>query len=292
MLYLTHDKKKAYKLACEEVLMGQRIDRGGAGIRVSYDTLNSLVHKLLHASSLIVLGRQHLWHLRRALRAQFQLAKSRCALYRDAQLELMWWIARLAQPHEEGVPLASRGSFPMSGDPAVVDSYSDASRERNTAGASGYGAWCVLNGVFCYVERRWTQYEVRNFSINVLEYAAMNIGTFTFLAEARRLGLPVQYIREHTDNSAAEAVAERGRPSTLEMSELTRRRYTRLVDENAYTATFRIASVDNDIADGLSRGGDKLAAAIRMAVSAGLKVRRLAPDPQENNLRLILATQA
>jgi hypothetical protein len=180
----------------------------------------------------------------------------------------------------------------MSGDPSVVDSYSDASRERKDAGTSGYGAWCVLNGVFCYVERRWTAHELRTYSINVLEYAAMNIGTFTFLAAARELGLPVSYVREHTDNSAAEAVAERGRPHTYEMSTLTRRRYERLVNERAYAATFRIASVDNDIADGLSRGSDKLAAAIRMAVSAGLKVRRLRPDPAENDLRSILGSGA
>jgi hypothetical protein len=76
MLYLTHAKKQAYAAACTGVLQGEKLGKGGHGVLVKYDELNSLVHKLLHASSLIVLGRQHLWHLRRALQAQFNLARS------------------------------------------------------------------------------------------------------------------------------------------------------------------------------------------------------------------------
>ena len=89
-------------------------------------------------------------------------------------------------------------------------------------------------------------------------------------------------------NTAAEHVAERGRPQTYEMHELTLHRYQRLVRESSTTATSRITSVDNDIADWLSRGGEKLATAIRQAVQAGLAIRRLAIDPIENDLQAML----
>lgn len=253
-----------------------------------YNHLNSLVHKLLHAASLIVLGRQHLWHLKAALRVRNSLRCGGCILHQPALNELEWWIGRLDQPLEEGVPLASRSSFPSSGDPSVLDSYSDASREQKSASSSGLGAWCVIAGDFCFVERRWTDHERRHYSINVLEYAAMNIGSFTFLREARRRGLLVTHIREHTDNTAAEWASERGRPSTREMHVLTERRYDRLRKEGVYAASFRVASIDNDIADGLSRGGDKLQDAIRMAVQAGLTVRRLEPDSDEDSVSFIL----
>ena len=205
-----------------------------------------------------------------------------------AQAELKWWIARLEQPHEEGVPLATRGSFPTSGDPSVLDSYSDASRERGSTSRSGGGAWCIIAGVFCFIERRWTAHERESYSINVLEYAAMNMGSFTFIKEARARGLPISHLREHVDNSAAECVAERGRPKTERMQVLTQRRYQRLADEKVYSAVFRIASVDNDIADGLSRGGSMLQNAIKMAVQAGLTVRRLEIDCIEDELQYFL----
>ena len=116
----------------------------------------------------------------------------------------------------------------------------------------------------------------------------MNIGSFTFISAAKRMGRPIEHVREHVDNSAAEMVAERGRPRTWEMHVLTQRRYHRLVREQVTSAVFRVASVDNDVADGLSRGGTKLADAIRMAVQAGLTVRRLEPDQQENDLKAVL----
>ena len=286
ILYLTVLKKRAYSADARAAINGRKASRGGT--IVPYNHLNSLVHKLLHAASLIVLGRQHLWHLKAALRVRNSLRCGGCILHQPALNELEWWIGRLDQPLEEGVPLASRSSFPSSGDPSVLDSYSDASREQKSASSSGLGAWCVIAGDFCFVERRWTDHERRHYSINVLEYAAMNIGSFTFLREARRRGLPVTHIREHTDNTAAEWASERGRPSTREMHVLTERRYDRLRKEGVYAASFRVASIDNDIADGLSRGGDKLQDAIRMAVQAGLTVRRLEPDSDEDSVSFIL----
>ena len=287
-LYLTSEKKETYRLECLAAKAGPTLHRAGGGVTVPYGDLNSLVHKLIHAASVHILGRQRLWHLKAALRAKTNLSSGQCILHKAALLELDWWVERLESSTEEGVPIAHRLGFPESGDPAVIDTYSDASRELKSPGSSGGGAWCIMNGTFYFIERRWTDHERMTYSINVLEYAIMNMGTFTFVQEARRLRLPVSHAREHTDNTAAEHVAERGRPQTYEMHELTQHRYQRMVRESFNTATLRITSEDNDVADGLSRGGAKLASALIMAVQAGLAVERLAIDPIENNLQAML----
>ena len=287
-LYLTSEKKETYRLECLAAKAGPTLHRAGGGVTVPYGDLNSLVHKLIHAASVHILGRQRLWHLKAALRAKTNLSSGQCILHKAALLELDWWVERLESSTEEGVPIAHRLGFPESGDPAVIDTYSDASRELKSPGSSGGGAWCIMNGTFYFIERRWTDHERMTYSINVLEYAIMNMGTFTFVQEARRLRLPVSHAREHTDNTAAEHVAERGRPQTYEMHELTQHRYQRMVRESFNTATLRITSEDNDVADGLSRGGAKLASALIMAVRAGLAVERLAIDPIENNLQAML----
>lgn len=285
-LYLTPEKRRAYSLLCEAVVDGPRASRGGT--IVPFEDLNSLMHKLLHAASLIVLGRQHLFHVKKALHMRTNLRCGSCLLHEPALTELRWWIHRLSDSADEGVPIASRSLFPQSGDPSVVDSYSDASRELDSASSSGAGAWCIMGGTFCYVERRWTEHERYSYSINVLEYAAMNMALFSFASEARRLGLPVTHYREHVDNTAAEHVSERGRPHTAEMHALTQYRYTRMREEQIVSASFRVASVDNDVADGLSRGGQKMADALRMAVQAGLIVRRLEIDPTAGDLAKLL----
>ena len=116
----------------------------------------------------------------------------------------------------------------------------------------------------------------------------MNIAVFTFAAEARRRGVQLTHVREYVDNSAAEAVADRGRPHTEGMHLLTEYRYRRLSSMGLLSAVFRIASVDNDIADGLSRGGQKLGDALRMAAQAGLVLHRLQPDADANSIQRLL----
>ena len=81
-------------------------------VMVSSDDLNSVVHKLLHASLCIVLGRQHVHHLMRALRAATRLFHHRSTLGKLALRELVWWLAQLRKPDSEGVPMASRRTFP------------------------------------------------------------------------------------------------------------------------------------------------------------------------------------
>ena len=85
------------------------------------------------------------------------------------------------------------------------------------------------------------------------------------------------HLFEFTDNTAAEHSAERGKPRAAKLGELVRQRYDALYSLGVSATAERVASVDNDVADGLSRSGAKLADALRTAAAAGYRVRRLQP---------------
>ena len=189
--------------------------------------------------------------------------------------ELQWWLAAFSSTRYSSIPLASRLVFPDPCDKGVLAAYSDASRELASPESSGWGAWAVVAREVVYVEGRWLPWELQNLSINVLELAAMQFGTFTFMAHAGARGAAVTHVIEFTDNTAAEHSAERGRPSNWRMQALVKWRYDRLEQLGIHSAVTRVASVDNDVADGLSRGGDMMRDALRMARSLGLPLRRL-----------------
>ena len=283
-MLITKDKRGWYVVDILDMLQATEaeLEKEG-GVRVSADDLNSVVHKLLHASTCIVLGRQHIHHLMRCLQASKDARGGSAVLGSLAKQELRWWLAQLRKQDSEGVPMASRQSFPKPG-PGTLAPYFDASRELKSPHTSGYGAWAIIGGEFCYVEGRWLGWELRTLSINVLELAARNIGTFTFLEYARTAGIEVTHLFEFTDNRAAELSAEFGRPHTPAMQELTKLGYVALRELGIYSSMLRIASVDNDIADGLSRGGAMLANALRIASSTGINIRRLAPTEKWRDL--------
>ena len=278
VLSLSIEKCQDYKALIATVL--ERCDDASC-VHVHLVELSAIIHRLLHASAVIPLGRQHLFHLMRAAKTATRLEGGARVLGAKALFELRWWAEMLGRDTcQRGVPLAFRCAFPASSDPSTMVPYSDASRERGSIGASGFGAWAVLGGVFCYVEGRWTEAEVELLDINTLELAAMNIGTFTLLAEAARRGLSITHVLEFTDNTSAEHAAEGGKPKSASLGELVRRRYVELHAMHVTASCTRVASVDNDIADGLSRGGSMLADALRMAASTGMPVVRLDPLSQ------------
>ena len=291
MLTLARWKRDDYASTAREVLgLGACTDRealagserGDGAIIVPYQLLNSLVHRLLHAASVIVMGRQHLHYMRQATRVTNRLGGNRCLLWARAQTELRWWIEKLGEDESVGLPFASRNLFPST-DPEITTnslliSYSDASREfGQDFPESGWGGWCVICGFFYYVEGRWTEEEVALLSINVLELLAMNIAIMTFVAEAHRLDLVIDDVCEFTDNVAAEMSADRGNPHAEGMHNLVVERYEFFTRHNISSAATRVTSVENDIADGLSRGGRYMADALRMAAASNIWMRRLEP---------------
>ena len=278
MIVMTDEKRVAYATSIAAICRGNRT-QGGAVI-VEHSTLNTITHQLLHAASVMVLGRQHLYYVRQALHARNRLGGSRCLLHEKAMTELRWWSAQLARGKPCGVPFASRSSFPKFDTPGILVTYSDASREvRARQTESGFGSWTVLGDTLYYLEGRWSVPEIYLLSINVLELKAMNMGLFTFYRLALDLEHVVTEICEFTDNTAAQHSAHNGTGHTERMVYLVAERYDMLVHADAATAVVRIASVDNDLADGLSRGGVYLADALRLAAASGLKIRRVIVPP-------------
>jgi hypothetical protein len=285
LVSLTPEKIESYSGLLLSVVEGRAGVRSDGLVFAEFDSFNSLVHKLLHACTAVVLGRQHLFHCLRALRSSVQLRAGRMVPVADAVAqELRWWEAALqaCRSFEVGVPLACRQSFPDASSHGVIVPYSDASRELDSPESSGFGAWAIVGEKVLYVHGRWEPWELAHLSINVLELAAMQFGTFTFLEWAASHGVHVSHVMEFTDNTAAEHSAERGKPHTERLSALVRERYHRLVELGVHSSVERVASVDNDVADGLSRGGAKLADALRIVASSGYPLVRL---PVEGRVR-------
>ena len=179
-----------------------------------------------------------------------------------------------------GVPFASRSGFPKFDAPGVLVTYSDASREvKARLTESGFGSWCVLDGTLYYIEGRWEVTEIYLLSINVLEMKAMNMGLFTFLRLAADMNVEITEVCEFCDNMAAMHAAHNGTGHTERMASLVQDRFDMLVHAKVASAVVRIASVDNDLADGLSRGGVYLADALRLAAASGLPIRRVDVPP-------------
>jgi hypothetical protein len=216
-----------------------------------------------------------LFHLRKALKTPNKLPWSAAILNHYAQSELAWWTSQLANAKENGVPLASRFMFPTSSETTICH-YGDASREIDNVESSGAGAWSVVDDVFVFIEWRWTNDDLRKFSINVLETIIKDVATRVFIGYARSQGLPATHSLAFTDNSTAEHVAERGRASTEALNVLNIERQQWLVDNNVSQRSERVASVDNDVADLLSRGD--LGEALRFPRHHGLPVQRLHVD--------------
>ena len=286
--YLTLEKSGAYRKCLHKVKQaGVTLDCGA--LAVPRDECNSLMHKLLSASEVIPVGRAHLFYVRKAVKAKNSLDWAAVILGADALRELEWWDYQLLHAGESGLPLASRFSFPTSSDTTVV-LYADASRETTDAAASGAGAWAVICGTFVYVEWRWLPLEIRRFSINVLETIVKDVAARLFTAHAREHGLAASHSLAFTDNSTAEHVAERGRATTEALNQLNVRRQAWLVQEGVSQRSERVASVDNDVADMLSRGDE--AEALRYPKANGLPVLRLVVSDADRDTSEIAPTWA
>jgi hypothetical protein len=273
---LSRDKRDSYSASSREVLDStSRLPNGL--VAYSHTDFDSLVHKLLHASEVVPLGRQHLFHCRDALKFPTELKWKAVVITSKARTELEWWVAQLAKSDDLGLPLASRMDFPIEGSPDHIIEYHDASREIDNVVTSGWGAWTVINYVFCYIVGRWTKEELLKHSINVLESQIRDMAVFTFVSHARTKGNSATHVTSFSDNTTAENNAEFGRPGTELLNLMLQHRQERAAAMGLHVANDRVASIDNDIADLLSRGD--IYEALRFPRSTGMAVLELSVDP-------------
>jgi hypothetical protein len=251
-LRLSKDKRTAYAERATKV----------AGTEVcGLKEFEAVLHRLLFAACAFPLGRQWLHCLFRVARAEFRLHGSRVHVTARARAALLRWAEELRRDGHTGVPLASRGAFPMAGAPGVGVAYSDAS------GGHGFGAWALHEGCVLYVCEEWSEAEAP-LHINLKELFAMAAAMGTFV--------PIMgstHYAEFTDNSAAEGAARRLSPTTAPMQRLVERRVEFLRARGAFSAVARVATGENKWADLLSRqGGEK--EFLRQVAALGLRARR------------------
>ena len=289
---ITSEKRKAYLEVVKAVLASKQNPNGT--LAVAFDDVNSMVHKLLHASEVIPIGRAHLFHTRAALRAGKKASSTRHTIFlgEEVCVEMRWWQAQLEDEigcEQHGVPFAVRFNFPTSSDTTVI-AYGDASREVDNLKESGFGAWSVIDGVFVYIEGRWTAEEIARYSINVLEAFTRDVSTYRFIRYAREQGFTASHSLAFTDNSTAESIAEFGRTDKPGLFALNARRQAWLIENGVFQANERVASIHNDVADLISRGHiDK---ALRFPSESGLSILRLHLSKEERDLSAIPPTWA
>lgn len=268
---LSADKRKTYSEHVVQVLDSPSLPNGAQASR--REDFNSMVHKLLHACSVVPLMRQHLFHARQALKLCDSNEAEKVVFGAEVRKELIWCKAQLAASAEEGIPMASRFDFPTGPDSTLVR-YTDASREPEKASSeSGWGGWALVVGTFIYAFGEWTKWEVDSFSINVLEAKAKDMFGAAAFEYADAKGVLYTHSMAFVDNSTAEHVAENGRSQSAAMQQLNLERQQFITARGVFESTERVASVDNDVADDLSRG--RIDEALRVPRHAKIPVERI-----------------
>jgi hypothetical protein len=272
-------KADAYSSLAQRCLRGRREMPNGVPL-ADLTLFVSLVHKLLHAADTIPLGKQHLFHCRQAIKQAKDVVIGRSRTMSGVLVtsrvvsELTWWVAQLACLDNTGLPLACRYSFPGCSSECNLVRYSDAARElEKRAELSGAGAWCVMRGAFYYVHFTYTRSELEAYSINVLEAHARDSSGAVFLDKAAELGCAITHTTAFVDNTTAQHIAESGRTSTAMLNALNMVRLQRLLKRGVFESNERVTSVDNDVADLLSRGD--VEEALRFPIDCGLQCVRL-----------------
>ena len=241
-LRLTPGKRERYAARAEQVA-GRAADEAGLVV-CGLKEFEGVLHRLLFAACCFPQGRQWLHCMFRVARANFRLKGGKVGVSEKVRRALRRWVAELRSEGHEGVPLASRGAFPMAGAPGVGVAYSDASGEY------GFGAWALQGRRVLYVEGQWTQAEREGMHINLKELFAMAVSLGTFLPI-----MGSRWVAEFTDNTAAEGAARRLSPRTAAMQRLVERRVDLLRSCGAFSAVARVATGENKWADLLSRAG-------------------------------------
>ena len=215
VMFLSEEKAKPYRATVLDCVQGVKQPNGS--VLIAPSELSSTMHKLLHAATVVPLGCQHLFHVMRSSKADARVAGGMKPLGAKSLHELERSGGQRSCNRRTLSPACRwrRARCPLCATthPPSQLSYSDASREKGAIDESGYGAWVVMGRLFFYVEGRWSEMEVERLDINTLELAAMNIGSFTFLEEARRRGISISHLCEFTDNTSAEYAADRGKPA-------------------------------------------------------------------------------
>ena len=115
----------------------------------------------------------------------------------------------------------------------------------------------------------------------MLEAHAKDAIGSAFLDYVDENGITITHAMAYVDNSTAESIAERGHSSADGLNHLELRRQEELLRRKVHETSERVSSIENDVADWLSRG--RIADALRVAVALGLTpVKITIPDERRS----------
>ena len=204
----------------------------------------------------------------------------------EAEEALLRFRTRLRDGAAIEVPLAPRESFPHSSEPCVLVKCDDASGKDDGKRASkegdgppGWGSCASIDGELWYMHGVWSDTELANFSITILETQATVMSTFAYLDFSKLNETGSQaftHVLEYTDNTGCEWSMRKETPHNARLQQLCAKRQRELARRQVYVRTERVTSEGNKWADLLSRG--HVGRVISEARESGLLPVRLSPS--------------
>ena len=218
----------------------------------SASELTSLAFRLLCVCECYPLARPWVSPLFRALRGA-RTSRVQFHLEPDVAQSLQRFVDLLSSGDRLAVPLACRQSFPFADVDSLLVYFADASsREPFLPDAPclpGFGAWTVRDRTFYYFDGLWSEQEVQQFSVTILEFLVCLWAPQVFIPVAAS----VSHILEFTDNTGAEWSMRRETPSSAIMQRIAARRSSFLASRLLFARSCRVSSSANTWADDLSR---------------------------------------
>ena len=224
------------------------------------DELNSLAHKLIYCSSIIVRMRPWLFPIFRCLYARTRTA--RALLSNEARTALRRCRLALQSADDHPLPFAATEAFPLNGDD-IVALYADAAGDGEDP---GWGFWWVMGNTLFFAHGIWSAAQLR-LPIHALELWASSAGLMTL-----RCVVPSDastYVLEYTDNAASEFVGDSQQSRCPLLQCLIAARGDFFDATGMCALPQRVSSAHNSWADWLSR--NRLNQVIASAVRLGLR---------------------
>ena len=228
------------------------------------DELNSLAHKLIYCSSIVVRMRPWLFPIFRCLYAPTRT--SRALLSSAARSALRRCRLALETADNHPLPFAAVESFPATGDDLAV-LYADAAGDGENP---GWGFWWVEGNNLYFAFGEWSVKQL-SIPIHALELWASTVGLMALFSRKPSGSSP--FVLEYTDNAASEFVADSQQSRCPFLQALLLARCDFFDASNVCSLPQRVASIHNLWADWLSRG--MVARVLASAVRLGLNPHRV-----------------
>ena len=256
---VVHPEKRP--LYCEELLKAETADS------MCRDELNSLAHKMIYCSSIIVRMRPWLFPIFRCLYAR--VCTARALLTDAARVALRRCRLALEFADDHPLPFAAIDAFPLASSSDLMAIYADAAGD---GAAPGWGYWWVMNGCLLFAWGEWTPAQLL-LPIHALELWTSSVALMS--AYSQHKGEVNPLMLEYTDNAASEFVADSQQSRCPYLQHLIAARSDFFDASGVCSLPQRVSSVHNLWADLLSRG--EVARVIASAVRLGLRPCRLFP---------------